>query len=77
MIIKQRVHELSKAIKGLYRTAKAALEENGANTLYLALGILRWYETDRSTRARYAPIILLPIEMVRRSANAGYVIRLR
>ena len=69
--------ELSKAMKGLYRTAKAALEENGANTLYLAMGMLRWYESKRSTKARYAPVILLPIEMVRKSAAQGYVIRLR
>ena len=69
--------ELSKALKELYRSAKTSLEENGANTLYLALGLLRWYETDRSTKARYAPIVLLPVEMVRKSAKTGYVIRLR
>ena len=69
--------ELSKTIKGLYRAAKVALEENGANTLYLALGMLRWFESERSTKARYAPIILIPIEMVRKSAAQGYVIRLR
>ena len=69
--------ELSKSIKGLYRTAKTALEENGANTLYLALGMLRWFESKRSTKARYAPIILVPIEMIRKSAAQGYVIRLR
>ena len=69
--------ELTKALKELYRSAKTSLEENGANTLYLALGLLRWYETDRSTKARYAPIVLLPVEMVRKSAKTGYVIRLR
>ena len=69
--------ELTKSIKDLYRSAKTALEENGANTLYLALGMLRWFENKRSTKARYAPIILLPIEMVRKSAAQGYVIRLR
>ena len=70
-------NELSKSLKDLYRSARTALEENGANTLYLALGMLRWYESKRSTKARYAPIVLLPIEMVRRSAAQGYVIRLR
>ncbi len=70
-------NELSTTVKGLYRTAKAALEENGANTLYLALGMLRWYETKRSKKARYAPIILVPVELVRKSAAKGYVIRLR
>ncbi|MBQ7415994.1 MAG: DUF3320 domain-containing protein [Oscillospiraceae bacterium] len=69
--------DLRNTIKGLYRTAKAALEENGANTLYLALGMLRWFENPRSTKARYAPIILIPIEMIRKSAAQGYVIRLR
>ena len=69
--------ELMNIIKGLYRTARSAIEENGANTLYLALGLLRWFESERSTRPRYAPIILLPIEMVRKSAAQGYVIRLR
>lgn len=69
--------ELNNLIKGLYRSAKAAIEENGANTLYLALGMLRWYENKRSTKARYAPIILLPVEMVRKNANQGYVIRIR
>ena len=69
--------ELGKAVKELYRSSKAALEENGANTLYIALGLLKWYENPRSTRARYAPILLLPVEMIRKSANQGYVIRLR
>ena len=69
--------ELNTAIKGLYRSAKTALEENGANTLYLSLGMLRWFETPRSTKARYAPMILVPIEIVRKSAAQGYIIRMR
>ncbi|MBQ7094516.1 MAG: DUF4011 domain-containing protein, partial [Clostridia bacterium] len=69
--------ELSKNIKGLYRLAKASLEENGANTLYLALGLLRWYESKRSVKPRYAPLILVPVDIVRKSAAQGYVIRLR
>lgn len=69
--------ELTRIIKGLYRTSKTALEENGANTLYLALGLLRWYENPRSTKPRYAPIVLLPVEIIRKSANRGFVIRLR
>lgn len=69
--------ELTKALKDLYRASKVSLEENGANTLYLALGLLRWYETTKSTKARYAPLVLLPIEIVRKSARIGYVIRIR
>ncbi|MBQ6568645.1 MAG: DUF3320 domain-containing protein [Clostridia bacterium] len=69
--------ELKRSIKELYRSAKTSMEENGANTLYLALGLLRWYETERSTKPRYAPIVLLPVDIVRKSAEQGYVIRLR
>ncbi|MDY4219527.1 MAG: DUF3320 domain-containing protein [Candidatus Faecousia sp.] len=69
--------ELSRAIVGLYRASRTSLEENGANTLYLALGLLRWYETKSSQKPRYAPIILIPVEIVRKSALKGYVLRLR
>lgn len=69
--------ELNKLITNLYRTAKTASEENGANTLYLAMGILRWYEAKGSDTARYAPIVLLPVEIIRKSAVKGFVIRLR
>ncbi len=69
--------ELGTTIKNLYRTSKASLEENGANTLYLALGILRWYETPKSRKPRYAPLVLIPVEIIRKSASKGFIIRLR
>ncbi len=70
-------NELLKNITALYRASKLSLEENGANTLYIALGLMRWYETDRSPKPRYAPIVLLPVEIIRKSALKGCVIRLR
>lgn len=69
--------ELNQAVTQLYRAARVSMEESGANTLYLALGLLRWYETRTSERPRYAPLVLLPVEIVRKSAKIGYVIRLR
>ena len=69
--------ELSNSLTHLYRASRTSMEENGANTLYLALGLLRWYETPSSERPRYAPILLLPVEMVRKSAAKGFVIRSR
>ena len=36
--------EVQERLSALYRWAKISLEENGANTLYLALGFLKWYE---------------------------------
>ncbi len=69
--------ELNQSLTTLYRSAKLSLEENGANTLYLALGLLKWYETNASERPRYAPILLLPIDIVRKSAQKGFTIRSR
>lgn len=69
--------ELQSALTKLYRTSRLSLEENGANTLYLALGFLKWYETPKSELARYAPLLLLPIEIVRKSAQKGYIVRSR
>jgi len=69
--------EVSYRITSLFRQAKVSLEENGTNTLYLALGFLRWYESDVSEKARYAPLVLLPIDIIRKSAQKGYVIRVR
>lgn len=68
--------ELQLALKHLYRTSRTSIEENGANSLFLALGILRWYETEKSILPRYAPILLLPVDIIRRSGNV-YVIRKR
>ncbi len=70
-------NELGKALTYLYRSSRTAMEENGANTLYIALGLLKWYETKSSERPRYAPILLIPVEIIRKSAAKGYVIRSR
>lgn len=69
--------ELNSCLTKIYRSAKSSMEENGASTLYLALGLLRWMESAKSTVVRYAPIILLPIDITRKTANKGYVMRMR
>ena len=69
--------ELQSSLKSLQRAAKVSLEENGANTLFIAAGFLRWYETDLSEKPRYAPLVLIPVELVRSIKNNGYIIRSR
>lgn len=69
--------ELNSCLTKMYRSAKSSMEENGASTLYLALGLLRWFENKNSTTARYAPIVLVPIDIVRKSASKGYAMRMR
>lgn len=67
--------ETTEVTKNIYRAARNAIEETGANSLFLAIGTLRWYENQLSDTPRYAPILLLPVEMVRKKGN--YYIRTR
>lgn len=69
--------ELEKTLKNIYRTTKSSIEENGSNTLFLALGFLKWYESDISEKPRYAPLIMIPVELVKSSHNKGYLLRSR
>lgn len=69
--------DLEKRIVHIYRSARTSLEENGANTLFLALGLLKWYESPVSELPRYAPIVLIPVDILRKSSRQGYVIRAR
>lgn len=62
-------------IKELYRAARNSIEENGANTLFLSVGTMRWYEADDTTPF-FAPVLFLPLEIVRHGARK-YLIRLR
>ena len=68
--------EMASTQKFLYRESRTALEENGANSLYMVFGLMRWYENEKSVRPRYAPLLLMPVELVRRSGN-NYVVRRR
>lgn len=67
--------ELNNRLTFLFRSARHSLEENGANTLYLAIGLLRWYESPKSEKARFAPVILVPVELIRKSVKVGYIIK--
>ncbi|MBO5717427.1 MAG: DUF4011 domain-containing protein [Alistipes sp.] len=62
---------LTKTLTSLYRSARFSIEESGANTLYIALGFLKWFEPGKSF-PHFAPIVLYPIRLERKSANKGY-----
>ena len=61
---------LDAALIKLYRAAKADMDEGGSNTLYLALGFLEWKKNAGDERSYRAPLILLPVQLKRRSARA-------
>ncbi|MES2259746.1 MAG: DUF3320 domain-containing protein [Pseudomonadota bacterium] len=56
----------------IFRTAGTGLEEGGANTLFLAFGLLQWQE-DKDAEARHlAPILLIPVTLSRLSVRSGF-----
>lgn len=65
---------LQATLTEIYRSARAAQQEGGTNTLFLTIGALLWRqkEKDRSYRA---PIILVPVVLERPSVRSGFSLR--
>ena len=59
---------LQKRLFDIWYDARTFEEEQGVNILYLALGLLRWYDDEASDVARHAPLVLLPVRLERSSA---------
>ncbi len=62
-------YELETRLRNLRQKAIAAIEETGANILYLALGFLEWYETNDSDNPRIAPLFLVPTQLEKGRLN--------
>jgi len=67
--------ELEARLTALYRAARAALEEGGANTLFLACGFLSWKPEGRG-KPCLAPLLLIPVRLERRSVQGGFTLAL-
>lgn len=64
--------ELNLRLTSLYRKVRSDLAEGGSNTLYLAVGFLRWKQKPADTDSYRAPLILVPVKLIRRSASSPY-----
>ena len=69
--------QLARELTTIYRAARSSQQENGVSSLYLAIGLMRWFADPNSETPCYAPLILLPIEIIRKSANQGYGLHAR
>lgn len=59
----------------LHRQVRNDLAEGGANTLFLAVGFLRWKKKPEDERSYRAPLLLVPVKLERRSASSPFRIR--
>jgi len=55
-------YELEVRLKSLLQTSESAIQEMGANILYLAFGFLEWYDSNND-KERIAPLFLVPVRL--------------
>jgi very-short-patch-repair endonuclease/DNA polymerase III delta prime subunit len=67
--------DLDKSLRRISDQARVSIEEQGVNTLFLALGMLHYKEAESSQEVLRAPLVLLPVELSRKSARTGFTIR--
>ncbi|MDU0369913.1 DUF3320 domain-containing protein [Hymenobacter endophyticus] len=67
--------KLESRLLNTYYTARTSLEEQGTNILYLALGMLTWYEDAQSETPRRAPLVLVPVLLERGTAAERFTLR--
>lgn len=65
---------LDKSLRRIDEQARSTLEEQGVNTLFLALGMLQYRESKDSDEWWRAPLVLLPVTLNRKSARTGFTI---
>ncbi|MBE9583178.1 DUF4011 domain-containing protein [Mucilaginibacter sp. JRF] len=64
--------KLQTRLLNTYYFARTSIEEQGVNILYLALGMLKWYEQGNTETSRCAPLLLIPVELERSSAQERF-----
>ncbi len=66
---------LEDRLLAIYHAARTSIEEQGVNTLYLALGMLTWAGADDPKRHLRAPMVLVPVALERSGARERFRLR--
>lgn len=64
--------QLARRALEMYREARLSQEESGTSALYCAFGFLTWYKQSSSDKAQRAPLLLIPVNLVRGSIGHGF-----
>lgn len=56
-------YEMEARLKSLLQASESAIQEMGANILYLAFGFLEWFDANGSDSPRTAPLFLVPVRL--------------
>lgn len=60
--------KLQRRLLDMHSDARTFIEEQGVNILFLALGHLQWFDRNAPDKPRFAPLILVPVALERKSA---------
>jgi very-short-patch-repair endonuclease len=74
LLVGRDEEQLQTALTEIYRAARAAQQEGGANTLFLTIGALLWRPKGKDKPYR-APLILVPVVLDRPSVRSGFLLR--
>ncbi len=75
--LQTRLHKetLQKTLFYIDKESQAALDEQGYTVLYLAIGFLEWFEDDDPDSPHRAPLILVPVDLYRRSVGTQFMLK--
>ncbi len=68
---------LQRRLFDLFNESRTLVEEQGVNVLYLSVGLLHWVDSSNADTVRSAPLLLVPVELVRKSASDRFAISWR
>lgn len=63
---------LHKNLKRIHFRSNQLMEEQGYNILYLTLGMIEWYDAEHSDMKNKSPLIMLPVELRKRSIKSKF-----
>ena len=64
--------QLQKRLRNTFYIANTTIQEQGVNTLFIALGMVEWFDSERSEEPRRAPLILIPVELTRTNVRERF-----
>ena len=64
--------DMTARLTKLFREVKNDFAEGGTNTLFLAVGFLKWKNKKDDEKTYRAPLLLIPVQLVRKSTSSPF-----
>ena len=64
--------QLDRQLTLLHRASRSDMAEGGSNTLFVAIGFLRWKKNADDQRTYRAPLLLVPVKLIRSARNSPF-----